>query len=43
MLPKWRRSKPLLVYENHNNIGGSTIWDIDVENFCVTVGGRNLI
>jgi ATP-binding cassette subfamily F protein 3 len=31
------------VYENNSNVGESTIRDIDVEDFNVTVGGRNLI
>ena len=31
------------VYVNHSNVGGTTIRDIHMENFSVTVGGRDLI
>ncbi|KAM0823415.1 hypothetical protein ACQ4PT_070886 [Festuca glaucescens] len=31
------------VYVNHSNVGGSTIRDIHMQNFSVTVGGRDLI
>jgi hypothetical protein len=31
------------VYVNHSNVSGSTIRDIHMQNFSVTVGGRDLI